>query len=271
MLGRVQDESGDMCLVQVAQRCKVLTVTCKTSSDFVEHTECCEIAKSVWDADLCPVSLRSSVGMIRKVTIHEDAPVEPAEFVVPSKQPLNTLIFSSFVERLKVVVDTTNSRYALRPLGCTGLHSTDNVFRKATVWGPTSAAAVNVYAGVTGEEYGIFPVNPTNFVDMSIMYDWWSLTQKSGMRLHCMYEHLSERYKQCAQVKRGPASGPSCNFLPQPTPSACPQYTHTNTHLTLSYPPCNIYTPFLSEPLCNMPTPFLLQFPPPIHWTTFHN
>ena len=71
--------------------------------------------------------------------------------------------------------------------------------RKCTLWGPWRAQQLLIFGEVgtepiTGEEYGLFPVDDANFVEMSLMYEWWSFTAKSGCRLHCMLDHLRERY-----------------------------------------------------------------------------
>ena len=75
--------------------------------------------------------------------------------------------------------------------------------RKATVWGPWRSRRIvlkkaisraGIETRITGEEFGLFPVDAHNFVEMSVMYAWWSLSEKSGMKIHCLYDHMNEQY-----------------------------------------------------------------------------
>ena len=201
------------CFVQVAQRSQKMIATCKSSSDYVEHTECCKTVQSVWDTLELPVELRDGKETA-KMYVHEEAPVVPAEFVVPSERPANTILYPSFVERHRLAADPITKHIALYPAAAAGAAATveKQCFhdRSATVWGQWGVQSVQLHtcmddtsgqrAHVTGQEYGIFPINTVNFVDISVMYDWWSLTRRSGMRLHCMYEYVRDKYETMAPL-----------------------------------------------------------------------
>ena len=144
------------------------------------------------------VEHRNTLAWRVKGAADKRAEVEPAEFEVPVCCPKDYICKPLLPDRV-ADLDINSSTFMLYPLDTID-KAKCTIQRTCTLWGPWRAHILKLFgpAGhrITGEEYGLFPVDEKNFIEMSLLYEWWSLTEKSGMRLHCMLDHLRDRYSE---------------------------------------------------------------------------
>ncbi len=193
--------------MQVAKRNNKHVATCKSGAHPEEHTACCKIVCDVWreNSTLVPVTERTIRGQEAVVELHDRQPVEPAPFWIPADIPADYVKDPDFVDRHGI--DRHNSNIVLKPLSQGYDDSTLVTDRSVTVWGPWCSRTVELRKSqdgqheVSGEEYGLFPVDTRNFVEMWILYEWWSLTWRGGTRLHCLFEHMTAKYSIASAQK----------------------------------------------------------------------
>jgi hypothetical protein len=185
---------------------KTMVASCKSRTHIEEHGTCCTVVKGLWehDAGLVPVEVKST-GACRgeiEIQLHDRVPVDPAPFFVPVDIPSSLIKDPDLVDRLGLPRET--NKILLKPqVSCIGEHHQLRLDRVATLWGPWCSRKVELQKEVTadghesrvsGEEYGIFPVDDSNFVDLWILYEWWSITWRGGTRFHCTFEHMTAKY-----------------------------------------------------------------------------
>ena len=194
-----------MCFVQVSRDYGGRVATCKSAQHFGANSACCAIVKDLWGTmpNTVDVEHRNTLAWRIKGDAEMRAEVQPAAFVVPVCCPKLYISKPLLKDRVAatVVEGSNSSIVSVYPLHI--VEQADRtrcvLQRKCTLWGPWRAQQLLIFGEVgtepiTGEEYGLFPVDDANFVEMSLMYEWWSFTEKSGCRLHCMLDHLRERY-----------------------------------------------------------------------------
>ncbi len=187
--------------MQVTQRNQKMQATCKSGAHPEEHTACCTLVQSLWANEAIPVPVEARPsGRAPEFALQDRQPVEPASFYVPVDINARYLKDPDFVDRERI--NRAEQHITLSPRGQVDREETGGVLehdRMVTVWGPWCSRKVRLLQSsngdkVSGEEYGLFPVDDRNFVELWILYEWWGITWRGGTRLHCMFEHMNAKY-----------------------------------------------------------------------------
>ena len=152
-------------------------------------------------------------GSTNKKSVHIEAPViEEGKCVFKDITPKVLISTPDWKERRADWAgrgnDTRVGTFHLRP-SVSGANWTFEDGTTATVWGRYERDTVRMQFAVHGDadqankEFGaddeeetlLFRLNSKNMIDLSVMYDWWSLYRRSGMRINYYYEELKDRYR----------------------------------------------------------------------------